>query len=136
MSKVNKVKFLSERTSGVPPAIFNPEPAQPMTIFQNIVRDLAHILENPSDLDPYKFALNFQSPSEIVHIQIKSLPHKTARHRLDVEEEDEEVSVEKENERLNTKDLVASELEQALRITQDLAQKAIKVDGLQDCAAG
>ena len=78
--------------------------------------------------------------SEIIHrtaqSKSKSLPHKTAQHRLDVEEEDEEVSDEKENERLSTKDLVASELEQALRITQDLAQKAIKVDGLQDCAAG
>ena len=76
--------------------------------------------------------------SEIIHrtaqSKSKSLPHKTAQHRLDVEEEDEEVDDEKE--RLSTKDLVASELEQALRITQDLAQKAIKVDGLQDCAAG
>ena len=43
------------------------------------------------------------------------------------------MSADKENERLSTKDLVASELEQALRITQDLAQKARKVDGLQDC---
>ena len=108
-----------------------------MTSFQNIVKDLVHILDNPSDLDPYKFALIFQWPSEIIHrtapSKSKSLPHKTAWHRLDVEEEDEEVDDEMENERLSTKDLVASELEQALRITQDLAQKAKKVDGLQDC---
>ena len=42
------------------------------------------------------------------------------------------MSADKENERLSTKDLVASELEQALRITQDLAQKARKVAGMQD----
>ena len=40
--------------------------------------------------------------------------------------EEEEVGVEEEG-RENTKDLVASELEEALRITQDLAQKARKV---------
>ena len=39
---------------------------------------------------------------------------------------------EKKEERLTTKDLVASELEQALRITQDLAEKAGKVVGMQD----
>ena len=40
--------------------------------------------------------------------------------------EEEEVDDDDE-ERKNTKDLVASELEEALRITQDLAQKARKV---------
>ena len=41
--------------------------------------------------------------------------------------EEEKVGVEEEEERQSTKDLVASELEEALRITQDLAQKARKV---------
>ena len=49
--------------------------------------------------------------------------------RLDIEEDEEN---DDNDERRTTKNLVASELEEALRITEDLARKARKVAGKHD----